>query len=317
MTTRVIIRPKARERDASLIELHVKPFFGHREIDSIDQADVRDWIVTLVNRRVGSGSNRERTLSPATVQKAYQILKSMMNAAVDARLIRRSLCYNIDLPKVDHQEMRFLTPADVMRLAQIMPDRFYALVLVCCYGGLRIGEAAGLERQHIQGSKIQVVQGVTEVSGQGLLVGPLKTRHSRRTVAVPEPVAEALRRHLRKYVDLRPDAPVFSVSGTRLRVNHFRKRHWAKAIKDAGLAPLRIHDMRHTAVALWIATGAPVLQVSRRAGHGSVSFTLDRYGHLYEEADDALLTGLSATLAASQRQSATPDAAIIPFRRIG
>jgi integrase len=51
---------------------------------------------------------------------------------------------------------------------------------------------------------------------------------------------------------------------------------------------LRIHDLRHTAVALWIAAGAGPKEVATRAGHTSVSFTLDRYGHLYPEADTAL-----------------------------
>ncbi len=53
----------------------------------------------------------------------------------------------------------------------------------------------------------------------------------------------------------------------------------------SSLASLTPHDLRHTAVALWIAAGANVLEVSRRAGHSSTSFTLDRYGHLFPEAD--------------------------------
>jgi integrase len=56
----------------------------------------------------------------------------------------------------------------------------------------------------------------------------------------------------------------------------------------SGLEGLRIHDLRHTAVALWIAAGANPKEVSARAGHTSVSFTLDRYGHLYPEADSGL-----------------------------
>ena len=56
----------------------------------------------------------------------------------------------------------------------------------------------------------------------------------------------------------------------------------------AGLEGLRIHDLRHTAVALWIAARAGPKEVASRAGHTSVSFTLDRYGHLYPEADRAL-----------------------------
>jgi hypothetical protein len=52
--------------------------------------------------------------------------------------------------------------------------------------------------------------------------------------------------------------------------------------------------VRYTAVALWIAVGANPKEVSTRAGHASVSFTLDRYGHLYPEADMALRDRLDA-----------------------
>jgi hypothetical protein len=48
--------------------------------------------------------------------------------------------------------------------------------------------------------------------------------------------------------------------------------------------------------ALWIAKGANPKEVAARAGHASVSFTLDRYGHLYPEADDALRARLDALL---------------------
>jgi hypothetical protein len=44
---------------------------------------------------------------------------------------------------------------------------------------------------------------------------------------------------------------------------------WLPAVSAAGLAPLRPHDLRHTAVALWIAAGASPKEVSVRAGHTS------------------------------------------------
>jgi integrase len=49
--------------------------------------------------------------------------------------------------------------------------------------------------------------------------------------------------------------------------------------KAAGLQGLRIYDLRHTAVALWIAAGGRPRRVAMRAGHTSVSFALGRYGH--------------------------------------
>jgi hypothetical protein len=84
-----------------------------------------------------------------------------------------------------------------------------------------------------------------------------------------------------------------------LRVTLFRQRFWLPAVKAAGLDGLRIHDLRHTAVALWIAAGANPKEVAARAGDASVSFTLDRYGHLYSEADLTLRERLDAIWSAS------------------
>jgi integrase len=120
-------------------------------------------------------------------------------------------------------------------------------------------------------------------------------------------VAEELAAHLAGQGD--PDAFVFTApQGGPLRVTAFRARVWRPATRAAGLDGLRIHDLRHTAVALWIAVGANPKEVAARAGHSSVSFTLDRYGHLYPEADTALRDRLDALYGAVRP---TPDSTVV------
>jgi hypothetical protein len=65
-------------------------------------------------------------------------------------------------------------------------------------------------------------------------------------------------------------------------------------------------------VALWIAAGANPKEVAARAGHASVSFTLDRYGHLYPEADTALRDRLDALYGAAQP---APDGIVVRLPR--
>jgi integrase len=229
-----------------------------------------------------------RELAPATVQKAYQLLGKVMGAAVDAGMIPHSPCRRVPLPKVDREEMRFLTPAEVMRLVEAIRPKYRALVLLGAYGGLRIAELAGLRRKRVDllRGTVEVSEIMTEVRGY-LYMGPPKTRASRRRVGLPQVVTVELRRHLASPGD--PDDLVFTgPQGGPLRVTAFRARIWRPATRAAGLDGLRIHDLRHTAVALWIAAAANPKEVSARAGHASVSFTLDRYGHLYPEADTAL-----------------------------
>ena len=137
-----------------------------------------------------------------------------------------------------------------------------------------------------------MIEVITEPKGQ-LHFGPPNTNAGRRMVGLPRFVVDALAERLAT-----PGAPeelVFAgPQGGALRVTLFRRRFWLPATRAAGLGGLRIHDLRHTAVALWIAAGANPKEVSVRAGHTSVSFTLDRYGHLYPESDTRLRDRLEA-----------------------
>lgn len=94
---------------------------------------------------------------------------------------------------------------------------------------------------------------------------------------------------------LTADALVFPApEGGYLRASLFRRRVWHKATKAAGVAPLRPHDLRHTAVALWIAAKASPKEVAARAGHASVVTVLDRYGHLLPGSEDQVNDALEA-----------------------
>jgi integrase len=292
------LRPTTRERNETLLRRYALPRFADLALVAISQRDVRAWVAEL------SG----RGLAPATVQKAYQLLGKVMGAAVDAGMVMQSPCRRVPLPKVEREEMRFLTPAEIARLADAIDQRYRALVLVAADGGLRIGELAGLRRSRVDllRGTVEVAEIVTEVGGR-LRVGPPKTRASRRTVGLPRAVVEELAAHLATPAP--PDAFVFTApKGGPLRVIAFRARIWRPATRTAGLDGLRIHDLRHTAVALWIAAGANPKEVAARAGHTSVSFTLDRYGHLYPESDAALRDRLDAIYSAGQRDQ---DAAVV------
>lgn len=174
-------------------------------------------------------------------------------------------------------------------------------MLVGAYGGLRIGELAGLRRHRVDllAGRLDIREILVEVKGH-LTSGPPKTRAGRRSVSLPRPVGQELRSHLERV----PGEHVFpSPDGGPLRVPQWRQRFWRPAVRAAGLEPLRPHDLRHTAVALWIAAGANLKEVARRAGHTSVAFTLDRYGHLYPGADEALSARLESLFEAPSTAS--------------
>jgi integrase len=115
------------------------------------------------------------------------------------------------------------------------------------------------------GRAVTVAEILTEVNGK-LITGPPKTRADRRTVGLPPFVAGELEAHLA--AAQRPGSHVFTApGGGPLRVPSFRARFWVPATKAAGLQGRRIHDLRHTAVALWMAAGATPKEVTVRRAH--------------------------------------------------
>ena len=101
---------------------------------------------------------------------------------------------------------------------------------------------------------------------------------------------DALNEHLVTFGCPESDGLVFTVpSGSPLRNSNFAGSIWHPAIEATGLpSNLRIHDLRHTAVALMIAEGAHPEKIKRHLGHSSITVTMDTYGHLFPAEDDVI-----------------------------
>lgn len=83
------------------------------------------------------------------------------------------------------------------------------------------------------------------------------------------------------------------------------------ATEAAGLAPLDLHELRHTAAARLISEGANALQVKRRMGHEYIRTTYNVHGHLFDDDEDALVERLDP------RASVGPEVLGICFSHFG
>jgi len=168
----------------------------------------------------------------------------------------------------------------------------------CAHSAWTTGCGSDTERRDrldLPRRRLHVDQTLVDVNGT-LSVGQPKTRGSRRTLSLPQPVLAALAAHL---ADRTGELVFTSPDGQPLRRSNFHGRVWTPAVRAAGLVPPpRFHDLRHTHVALLIAAGVPVKAIQERLGHASIVMTMDRYGHLLEVVDEQLLAALDAGLTA-------------------
>lgn len=274
--TTLDLAPTTRNRRTSDLRNWILPEFGARPLGAITQPDVKTWIASMVRRGANAGSIKLR----------YETLSRLMQAAVDADLIKRSPCYRVPLPRYEREEMRLLTLGEIVALSEAIHRRYRALVLLAGTGGLRIGELGALRRSRVDLARgtVSVVENLILDNGTPM-IGPLKTKASKRQIPLPRQTVDALREHMAEH-DVARDGFVFtSAAGHVLRPYQFRRRYFHPATEKIGLAPLRPHDLRHSAISLWIASGANPKVVQVKAGHSSIKVTYDRYGHLFPDYD--------------------------------
>ena len=277
-------RPSTIARDDSYLRNLILPTFADHTLVQVQPVAVQQWVAKL----------NTTGYAPATIRKAYELLARIFTAAVDSGLIARTPCRGVKLPKIEQTDKRYLTPAEIQNLADVIDPRFQALVLTAAYSGARFGELAGLGIQHYEPLKrtIRIERNLTEVSGH-LTYGETKTRAARRTISIPTWLVDVLAQHIAAYPgnnDLVFTAP----AGGPLRRTSFRSRFWKPAVRSSVGEPCRFHDMRHTHVALLIDQGAHPSVIASRLGHTSVRTVLDVYGHLFEGLDRHIADALDA-----------------------
>lgn len=270
-----------KSRNEIAIRTQLLPHLGDYRIAGIDHEAVQ----RLVNDLVSAG------YAPATVRKSYNVLSTIMRRAVSAGRIAKSPCFDIQLPRLEPVEMRFLSAPELHSLAGEIDDRFYAFILSAGYLGLRWSELVALRTGDVMlpAGRLSVTHTLVEVNGR-FYEGSPKTTKGTRSMTIPRFVADVLGEHIGRFAT--KNGRVFSSpQGDPLRKS-FARRHFRPAADRADLLPLRIHDLRHTAAGLMILMGAHPKVIQERLGHSSIKVTLDTYGHRFPDLDEALATGL-------------------------
>lgn len=198
-------RPGLRPRTVALyrwlLGKHITPYLGRVELSRLDTPMIREWRAKLLGNAV----------SETMAAKTYRLLRAVLMTAVkEDELLRKNPCR---IPGADQEkpaERPVLTLPQVLKLAELVDERYRALILVTTFACRRWGEVSALQRQDVDADAgvIRVRQTFTEVRGVGMVLGPPKSRAGRRAVSVPSAILPALREHLAAFVDDNPKALV-------------------------------------------------------------------------------------------------------------
>lgn len=292
---RANLRPRTVQLYTWLLGKHITPYIGWVPLGRLDTPMVREWRSQLL----GSG------VSASMAAKAYRLLRAVLMTAVNEdELIRRNPCR---VPGADQEkpgERPVLDVIQVFQLANEMPARYRALVVLATFACLRWGEAVALSRKDIDVERgtVRVRQAFTEQRGKGLVLGPPKSRAGARTVSIPPAIIPLIREHLMEYVADEPEALVFAgLSGQPLWRGNFNKlARWSQATCRIGAPGLHFHDLRHTGNTLAARTKSSLRDLMARMGHDSPAAAII-YQHATAEADRDIAQSVSDVIEAAQR----------------
>jgi integrase len=216
---------------------------------------------------------------PRAANKALGHLRRLYSFAIERRYVAFNPTAGVRMvttpARVDQPiDTNVLDLTEIGAMVAAAPVEYRAALLVLAYGGLRIGELVALTWGDIELAKRRLRVAQQRESSTGDLTEP-KTAAGRRFVELPGIVIAALREHeLRS----KKDSPEFVFP---YHVRRFRDNVFFPALRRAKLRRIRLHDLRHTAASLMIATGADIAAVSRQLGHANVAITLGIYTHAF------------------------------------
>jgi integrase len=288
ITERPNLRPRTVELYRWLLRKHIAPYLGDAQLGKLSAAIIRQWRADRLTAGV----------SASVLAKAYRLLRAVLNTAVDPdRILTRNPCQVPGADKERPEERPVLSVDQVFKIADAMPARFRALVLLAAFASLRWGEVTALRRVDIaeDASWVRVSRAFVEVAGKGLVAGPPKSRAGSRTVIVPEAVRAEIVAHMAEFAKSGDAALLFTgEQGRAVRRGTFNPRvKWTKVVADLGLAGVHFHDLRH-AGNIWASkAGMSTKDLMARMGHDDMRAALI-YQRATSDADRLIAERLSA-----------------------
>ncbi len=274
------------------------PVIGSISVGKLRSAHIED----LYARLHGGG------LSGSSIRKIHWAMRQSLAWAKRRGLVASLATEGIELPPLGQQEIAPPSSGAVRTLIKHALDQdpeFGALIAFLAWTGCRRGEACGLRWDDVDLAASTAVfrRSIVAVPG-GVLEKQTKTGLARRIALGPK-TARMLGSHRQHCeaianavgTDLDADALVFSPDPAgRCPWHPSTVSHaFVAACKNAGVPPMRMHDLRHHSATALLKNGASVGEVMDRHGWQTLEMVA-RYRHLLEATDQRAATALEESI---------------------
>lgn len=268
------IRPHTWEKKRWMIEKFLLPYFGDKSLNDISPLDIVQW----QNEIAGIKDSEGKGYAPTYLRAIQSELHAVFSHAETFYLLKDNPCKKIrKMGKTKANEMLFWTEDEYFLFRDAIsedPIYFYAFELFF-WCGIREGELLALTMEDFDLEKmtLRINKSYQRIKGEDVITDP-KTERSNRIIAMPEFLCNEMEDYFASLGKSDVKARIFP--GTKSKLHHLMDKYSEKA----GVQRIRIHDLRHSCVAMLINQGFSSYLIADRLGHENVHIT-ETYAHLY------------------------------------
>ncbi len=266
--------PRLKERSVMskqiLFDTKITPFFGEKRVNEITSVDIIKWQNGLLRQEY----------KPTYLRMIQNQVTALFNHAERFYDLKTNPCKKVDkIGRSNAKELNFWTKDefDIFISGFSEEEEMYRIIfLILFWLGCRVGELLALTAGDIDLEKgeVNISKTYFRRNKTDYITSP-KTESSNRKITIPKFLQEELKVFLSRQYDLQPEDRIFPITDRAIQKKMKQKT------EQANLKPIRVHDLRHSHIALLIEKGMQPLVIAQRVGHDSVNTTMNIYGHLY------------------------------------
>lgn len=237
----------------------------------------------------------DNRLSANTVNKVNSLLKDLYSKAAKLDMINKNIMLLVNPPKFEKKQIEIFTRNEIEKLLLACRDNqtYYPMILLGATTGMRKGELLGLRwcDVNIANSEIHIRKSLQITKAFGTTLDTPKTKSSIRRIKVTEDVIKILRETKSRTtnIDIKQEKLCFVTRNETPINRHNFDRFWRESLISANIPYKKMHVLRHTHATELLASGVPIIEVSRRLGHSKISHTLELYGHAIPDYDEKIV----------------------------
>ena len=249
---------------------------ANKKIKAITKAELMNWRSELAEDSRFSTTTKNTTIS--YVRSVFKYANEVYGLPDPSSILKR-------LKKTNEEEMagemETWTPEEFSQFVSAVPLRAYQIYFDLLYWtGMRRGEAIAWQISDVSSDGWINIHASQRDATQGLK--PTKTKQCRKIRADSVLLGEL--------EELKQDNPgPYLFGGDHALSPTTISRVFNAAIKESGVKPIRLHDLRHSHATWLINNGVNIVAVSKRLGHTTIEQTLKTYTHLLNDTDDTMM----------------------------